>query len=1404
MSPVVRCAKRFVPLILAALLAVFVLGCEESPPVTTGSAIGGAAFQIYEDVDGYMALIPKVLRAGEETSISFTLTNGDQPARSLVNVEVLDEGKVLVSRSSEVIGTGTVTLDLPAVTPGEYQVRVVGQGFDETTPVQIQAGTLLFLETDKPIYKPGQKVMMRLVALNSELRPVQTQALVEVRDAKGIKIFKQMMATDEYGTSTAELPLSTEPNLGVWKVSAAAGASSTELDVRVEKYVLPKYEVEAELTKDWFLVDEPITGHVTSKYSYGREVSGELKVTAYRYVGEWEEYATYAAPIDGAGEFTVEAAGYVAGVPGAGGLGNVRLDIAVTERNTGYEQIVSELVTVADSPVNIRLIAESATFKPGLPFNVLMATETPGGDPLEAEVSVEVYYYAEDYSDIGHERQTAETRRGADLVQFTPPEGAVRMAISAASGSAWAGKELTAAYSPSGSFIHVQQTGDLQLAVGDTAQFSVAATAETGTFYYEVVARDRVVFSSSGGDEISFRVTPAMAPAARLLVYRILSDSEVAADSLPFDVAGEYPHEVQAAFGAEEVRPGDRVDVHVRTEGPAKVGLVAVDHSVFVLAENRLNLQQVFSELERLYMRPQVELHEAEWMWGGSIIIPGAKDTFEDAGLIVVSNKMVPEGKELEAPKVMFAGDGRGEGIDSATNDTVAAAETAMTAGQAPPGDSGQLAEVQRIRQFFPETWIWDETMTDDMGTATISCEAPDSITTWDLRAVALSPQEGLGIAETSLTVFQPFFLQADLPYSALRGEEFPVKIALYNYLDTAQDIQVEIEPAPWFDLLDDPLTTVTVAGGDIGSAEFRIRPKTIGTQLVEVTARSSEAADAVIKSMLVEPEGVGREVVENVVLDGGQSRTLGLPLPDLLWVVPDSERAYVAVTGSLLAQTIEGLDQLLQMPFGCGEQNMILFAPDALVLEYLKETGQLKPEIQAKAEMLLITGYQRELTYRHSDGSFSAFGEQDELGSLFLTAFVLKSFSQAKELTFIDETVLSEAASWITGQQQADGSFESVGFVCHGEMMGGVQGKDALTAYVAVALLEAGHSEAGGEAVAYLQDRLDAITDPYTLALMTYALELGGSSRSPDAARALLASAVEDENGLHWSGGVSGPMPEEQNRALPGPGGDTPMPCDAGPSLDIEATGYAALALIQSDDRVNAGQAIKWLAGRRNSQGGFGTTQDTVVALQAMTEYSTLGAADTRMTVTLTAGDMTETVEITPENYDVTQVVEVPAGVPVEVGTVGKGEAIIQGVLRYNLPSIEEEPGVFDITVDYDTAEVEVSDLVTVDVEVAFDPPEPVKAGMVVLDVSVPTGFDAVESSLAALLKQPGIKRYEMAGRKVIVYIENMAPGARVSFSFQAVALYPVRGKGAASTVYSYYMPEWRGETVGSALQVH
>ena len=60
---------------------------------------------------------------------------------------------------------------------------------------------------------------------------------------------------------------------------------------------------------------------------------------------------------------------------------------------------------------------------------------------------------------------------------------------------------------------------------------------------------------------------------------------------------------------------------------------------------------------------------------------------------------------------------------------------------------------------------------------------------------------------------------------------------------------------------------------------------------------------------------------------------------------------------GDILASAMRNTQNLLQMPYGCGEQNMVLFAPNIYVLNYLNETQQLTPELKSKAIGFLNTG---------------------------------------------------------------------------------------------------------------------------------------------------------------------------------------------------------------------------------------------------------------------------------------------------------------------------------------------------------------------------------------------------------------------------------------------------------------
>ncbi|HEY32386.1 MAG TPA: alpha-2-macroglobulin [Dehalococcoidia bacterium] len=1344
--------------------------------------------------ESYLAVVPSVLQSGSTQSVSLALFNGDRLVTDKVEVALLKDGSEITQVSKTIRGKGTIELDIPDVEEGEYQVRVKGAGFEDEATVLVDASFVVFIETDKPIYKPGQTIHIRTITLTPELKPVVGLVTVEVLDAKGIKIFREDVETDEFGMTSLDLPISTEPNEGVWKITAITEEGRTQLDVRVEKYVLPKYEVSVELPKEWFLVDEPITGTILSEYSFGKPVEGELEIRASRYIGEWREYATFYKEIDGETDFELPAVEYVAGVPAAGGQGNVILDITVKEKATGYEETTRRMLTVSDSPLNLQLIPDSMAFKPGLPFGLLIVTETPDNQPLDYEVALELTYLDSDYDEIKAEEQQISTSNGKALYSTNPPESAVALIVEAYADGTWASITLQASYSPSGNFIHVEQVSEGIPAVGDMVQFKVNSTRRASNFYYEIVSRDKVVYSDyTGSSTIAFRATPLMTPSARLLVYQILPNSEVAADYIPFDVSPVYPHEVTAEFSQGEAEPGDEIEIDITTKGESKVGITAVDRAVYILAENRLNLQQVFAKLEQLYMQPQVELHEVSIY--PTITTRGAMDVFEDAGVVVLSNTNIPDGKEYEASGKggIFWGDGLWRG-----DLEMAAGEQEDEAGWPPApqaingeaGDDG-LAEVERVRQFFPETWLWMEEITDADGRLSIDVTVPDTITTWMLRAVAISKESGLGIAEDELVAFQPFFLTIDLPYSAIRGEEFPVQVAIYNYLDESQSVQVEIEEAAWFDLLEDTSQTVEIDANDIGEASFMIRPTELGINSVKITARSSQAADAVIKTLIIEPEGISREVVNNLNISEGDPSTISTDIP--FDAVDGSGRAYLTITSSYLTQTLEGLEELIQMPFGCGEQNMMMMAPDIYITKYLQESGQVKPEIMAKAELLMITGYQRELTYRRSDGSFSAFGESDDIGSLWLTAFVLKSFAEAADLIYIDESVLNEAKAWITSHQNADGSFDQVGFVHHQEILGGIDGKDALTAYVAIALMAAGDAVGGAKAVAYLEDQLSGMDDAYTLAITAYALELAGSARTDEAYQMLMDMAQEDEDGLHW--GTGGDILPEQTRGF-APG--------IGRSADVEMTAYATLALIKHGDSFNASRAAKWLSSRRNAYGGYGSTQDTVVALQALTEYSTGTRADVDLTINITGGGINEQVRLTAENFDVLQVIEIPVNEEIEITATGEGEAVAQVVRRFNLLEAETGTSILNIDVEYDVTEVEVNDMVTVSVELAFNPLEPMEAGMVVADISIPTGFTAATETIAAAVEgEAKIKRYEIAGRKVIFYIENILPGESLSWSFQVKAAYPVKAKGVSSQVYSYYQPDIRGETLGENVVV-
>ncbi|XP_078413666.1 CD109 antigen [Cetorhinus maximus] len=688
--------------------------------------------------------------------------------------------------------------------------------------------------------------------------------------------------------------------------------------------------------------------------------------------------------------------------------------------------------------------------------------------------------------------------------------------------------------------------------------------------------------------------------------------------------------------------------------------------------------------------------------------------------------------------------------------------------------------------------------------TVTLQRTVPDSLTTWIASAFAISKNQGLQLATTpaELEVFKSFFLEMNLPYSITRGEQLILEINIFNYLQQTLEVWVTVELNDLFDFIivpDEKDAAPNKQKGSVLSQDsrvfyFPIKLKGLGKVPVTVKATSEVAFDAVTKYILVKAEGIQQSFSQSLFVApkaSGQlwSKEVEFTFPDN--VVDGSETAHVTVIGDILGPSINGLEDLLQMPYGCGEQNMIRFAPNVYILQYFTAINQVNEEIKEKALSYMIQGYQRELTYQRSDGSFSAFGNSDYSGSTWLSAFVLRCFLQAQSFIYIDTSVLDETIYWIMRHQDEIGEFSEPGRVIHSELQGGQSGPISLTAYILTALLEdqsylSKVSSQVSDSVTYLEDKLqNGISSNYTLSLVTYALTLANSSFATQALDELNRRADEKDGVKFWSSPIKRGSTWWSQQPL---------------SSDIEVAAYALLSHLRQGRLLEGIPIMQWLSECRNHLGGFSSTQDTVVALQALSQFAAQSFSPaTSLTVTVSGpGLPTPAVfSITSKNAIVLQTRQIGIQQPmlVTVTAQGQGLAIFQLNILFNLESkvaskrrrSVESQEVFDLDVDI-LDDKDDLDHVTLHICTRYRGGEnSSNTGMVLMEVGMLSGF---VPEMEGVRTNDLIKKVEFEAGKVNLYFDSLNE-TEVCVTIPVIRDSKVaHAQDAVVSIFEYYEP--------------
>ncbi|XP_040593033.1 alpha-1-inhibitor 3 [Mesocricetus auratus] len=1322
--------------------------------------------------------------------------------------------------------------------------------------------SVVFVQTDKPMYKPGQSVKFRVVSMDTNLHPLnELFPLAYIEDPKTNRIMQWQDINTENGLKQLSFSLSSEPILGSYKivVQKQSGAKK-EHSFTVEEFVLPRFEVQVKVPKAIFMKDETINVTVCGVYTYGKPVPGHVKISMchkYQQHGKETETrcqeASYQLDSNGCSTQEENITAFQL-KQRTNEAQHLHVNATVTEEGTGLEFSGSETTKIERAVTKFIFVKADSHFKQGIPFVVKVRLVNLKGAPVPNE-EVLIKSQELDYSSVSTTDQHGLAEFSINTNNFEKHSLTVKVYHKIESSCSHdlcqtehseARHVAHSVYSYSWSYIYLETDASvLPCSQNHTvrAHFIVKGqilnVLRELTFYYLVMAKGSIIQTGShthhtepgkspikGYFDLEIPVELSMAPVASILIYAIFPDGEIIADSANFDIEKCLLNRVDLSFTPAPSLPASQAHLRVTASPQSLCGLRAVDQSVLLLRpEAELSPSWIYNlpEMRHSSFIPspdQLEDYDL-CVWSGYtpnreevVLDPEEKDIYsymEGVGLKAFTNLKIKHRKfcvrhPIAVPVLVY--DYMVTNEDSPVKSTVEREDP-------PPVD---LA-TETIRKYFPETWIWDLVTVNSSGVTEMEVTVPDTITEWKAGALCLSNDTGLGLSPVvSLQAFQPFFVELTMPYSVIRGEAFTLKATVLNYLQKCIRVGVLLEDSPDFTAV--PVTkdkdSYCLCANGRHTTSWLVTPRSLGNVNFSVTAEArqspepcgSEVAivpetgkkDTVVKVLIVEPEGVKKEHTFSSLFcasDAGMSEKVSLMLPTA--VVDDSARAHFSVLGDILSSAIKNTQNLLHMPFGCGEQNMVLFAPNIYVLKYLNETQQLTQNIKSKAIGYLNKGYQKELNYKHKDGSYSAFGDQGgrKQGNTWLTAFVLKSFAQARAFIFIDETHIAHAFTWLSQQQQDNGCFRSSGYLFNNAMKGGVDDEVTLSAYVTIALLESSLEDTHpvvSKALACLESSWKTIQQEgngnfvYTKALLAYAFALAGNQdKRKEILKSLDNEAIEEKNSVHWERPEKPTKPE---RCLYEP---------QAPSAEVEMNAYVLLTLLTAqpapspEDLGLAVRIVKWLTKQQNSHGGFSSTQDTVVALHALSKYGAVTFARSQKTPSVTiqsSGTFSRKFQIENSNRLLLQQVSLP-DIPGDynISMSGEGCVYAQTTLKYNV-HLEKEESAFTLrvqTVPLTCDNPEGHNSFQISLEISYIGSRPA-SNMVIVDVKMVSGFIPLKPTVKKLERSEHVSRTEVSNNKVLLYVDQVT-NQTLAFSFVVQQDIPVRNlQPAIVKVYDYY----------------
>ncbi|XP_058053822.1 thioester-containing protein 1 allele S3-like [Anopheles bellator] len=1197
-----------------------------------------------------------------------------------------------------------ITFHIPASAPdGDYRITVDGQrgfSFHKEHLLEYQGDSVsALLQLSKPVYKPGDTVQFRVIVLDVDLKPPSDvfELTINVRDSSHNNIRKWTKARLYAGVFENEVSIAPSPLLGTYQIEVHFNDKTLVTKTfEVKEYVLSTFDVDVQPTVVPLLEHQALNLSITASYYFGKPVAGTATLELYFEHEELDQKKT----VQVNGMLPVHLP-FNRDLNFYDSQSDVTLNVVFKEQYTNRTVSRRYPITVYKNVYNAVLEKAANDFVPGAPFKCSVRIKFQDGKPArDVNALVKV-----DGLNPEYEQSLRTDNDGIIKLQLRPSSDTTYLQVTVTvDDNELLSEPIEPVERLTNSYIKLELKSPIK--INQMLQFLVMCSERMTFFIYYVVSKGEIIDSGSFRPtrstlyQFKLNATAQLVPRSKIIVASIANDV-VIYDFVDI-VFDEFHNNFDLRIDETQVKPGEQIELTLKGPPRAYVGLASYDQGLLQYSAKhdifRDDVWRVFDEF-----------HAVE---------PNQFSKFYSMGLFVQSLSKV-------------------EGVSD------------MSGRQEVDRETPTRKSLVPYRTNFLESWLWKNVTIPRSGRSQLIERVPDTTTAWYLTGFSIDPVYGLGLIKKPIqfTTLQPFYIVDNLPYSIKRDEVVVLQFTLFNTLGAEYTADVTMynvaNQTEFFGReIGEPSYTKTLSvPPNVGvPVSFLVKAKKLGDMTVRVKASImlGKEHDAIERVIRVLPESLVQPRMQTRLFSHNEYQNQSFEF--ILDIDKKADVGSVSISfevvPNILTSVVKNLGDLLSVPTGCGEQNMVRFVPNIEVLDYLTATGSKETALIEKATGFLQQGYQNQMKYRQSDGSFGVW--EGRGGSVFLTAFVGKSMKTAAKYITVDETMVSRTFAWLANTQNPDGRFDETGPVAHKDMQGALRKGISLTSYVMIAFMEnpleaAKHPSVIANGMEYLNRNFNYIYDSYDLAIATYAFWLNNHFRKVEALAKLIAVSTSLEGGLkrYWS------------RA----------------SNQIETTAYALLSHVMAEKYIDGTAIMRWLVDQRYSTGSFPRTQDTFVGLKALSKLAEkISPSRNDYSIQLMFASKRKEFRFTSTDLDQFSYEEIPEGVKkltVNVGGIGVGFLEVNYQYSLNLVNFAQRFNL-DLVKKNSTSDY-VLQLYVCSSYIPHLTDE--RSNMALVEVNFPSGYVVDSNPISEATVANRIQKIEIlhGGTSVVLYYNNM-----------------------------------------------